>query len=270
MAAYNRQLSRADRSILEDDGTLRASSKFPTVDHNLASGSLMLRYGDTRLLLMADAEEALWRTWCDEAQASADIDGGAVTEIGASHFIKVAHHGSANGYFDRFYAAMASRDTTLAVITPFNGGKTKLPSADGVSQIARHVREVCCTNGVLAGINTGLPWDQLGSVPVLPSVPPVWISDCQRAPDLLGFLEPSVGGVPSTVAPRAGMIPPRWMRDCQQQPALVRLLQPRFRNSDVSPAAPHVHEEFRFSVYYDDRGNEVRREPGYGVGRLRQ
>ena len=58
---YNGQLDQAAKALLTDGPKLRASGNLPQVDHNLASGGMLIEYGQTRILLMADGEEPLWQ-----------------------------------------------------------------------------------------------------------------------------------------------------------------------------------------------------------------
>ena len=91
------------------DGPELAKTGHYSADHNRASGAILLVYGETRICLMADAEAPLWRDWLESAPS--DL-------LRPVHFLKVAHHGSANGYLDTLYDRLSTPEQTVAVVTP--------------------------------------------------------------------------------------------------------------------------------------------------------
>jgi hypothetical protein len=145
--AYADAVERCTRTILADGPSLRPVEALGAPEHNLTSGAVLVEYGRTRIVLMADAEGSLWQEWLT-ATPPRDL-------LRPVDFLKVSHHGSANGYYEPLYAALADRMRTVAVVTPFNHGSIALPSAEGVRSIQGHVRRIYCTNRELARGSTG-------------------------------------------------------------------------------------------------------------------
>src|SRR4051812_9795296 len=80
---------------------------------------IRVEYGNSRALLMADAEEELWDEWLGGTPDAALLK--------PVQFIKASHHGSKNGFQAALYAALSDRKQTVAVVTPFNQGSKHLP-----------------------------------------------------------------------------------------------------------------------------------------------
>ncbi len=252
---YNRILAETTEKLLDDGPKLDANWDPSGLPHNQASGSILFEYGQTRILLMADAEDDLWTDLTDE---QGDVP------IPKVNFIKGAHHGSENGYQNKIYNCAADKSTVL-VLTPFNRHKYPLPTCDGIKRLLPHVREIYCTNSVEASKASGLAWMCTTTRPSL-SLPPEWVADCRANPKLLSLLDnqqtahPFQGG--SIVVPR------KWMHNCQKRPDLLQLLCPPLRNSKVTAHRPNLVDEFRVSMKFDDSGNVVDQYIGWGVGHL--
>ncbi len=254
---YNESLNTAVGSLLIDGPKLNPDWDQSGLPHNQASGAILLEYGQTRILLMADAEEDLW------SDLIAEKGDNPLPKI---HYIKGAHHGSANGYHAKIYACACDKNTVL-VITPFNRHRYPLPSADGMALIRPHVKEVYCTNSAEACRSTGLAWQCEPTRPT-PALPREWAAACRANPRLLSLLEAQQQKHPYVQGPGAVKVPRRWMRDCRTRPELIQLLCQPLRSGKVTGPRPGMNDEFRVSMSYDDKGNVVDRYIGWGVGHL--
>jgi hypothetical protein len=252
---YAASLETAAERIFKDGLELRPVADLQEPKHNRASGSILIQFGTTRILLMADAEEELWEDWL--------ATNPPVELCRPVHFLKIAHHGSLNGYHPRVYAAIADRRQTIGVLTPFNQGKVHLPNASGVQAIRSHVRALYCTNRLSAASTSGLQWDSVASRP-MPRLPARWAYAITRHPALANLLESSATER-APVTSSTPSIPAEWVQDAQKSPELWRL----FRH-DVclpTPNSPQA-EAHRISAYYDDRGNNQSLEVSEGAGIL--
>jgi beta-lactamase superfamily II metal-dependent hydrolase len=262
---YQDALDRNLQDLLDGPATVNPDWVPSEPNHNLASGALLLQYGKTRILLMADAETPLWQEWLAEMGHAAQPD------LDAVHFVKVAHHGSQNGYWQPLYDALCRVRPALAVITPFRRHRSPLPSREGPLQIHPRVTEVLCTNRTAAAVSSGLTWQSV-DLPVArgpaPALPPQWQADCRGDLSLQNLLAQPRGRGASASAP--GALPGTWIREILQRPELLRLLRPEVRDAWVTGARENAHDEFRVSVYFDDQGREERsrRYIGPGAGRL--
>jgi hypothetical protein len=251
--AYASAVEGAVRRIFDDGPVLRPADSLPQPAHNLASGAVLVEYGTTRALLMADAEDRLWEDWLATGP-SPDLRQKV-------HFLKVAHHGSRNGYHARLFADVGDCDKTVAVLTPFNQGSVHLPTEAGVLALRSHVRDLYCTNRTSAGSSTGLLWD---SVPFsLPRLPARWTIMIRRRRTLGRLLVPEAG-IP-TVTGGMPLLPPEWIADAHSNPALWRLILPSERPPLPSPETVDDHT---ISAYFDNCGNLVNLNVGVGAGHL--
>jgi hypothetical protein len=237
-----------------------AADPVPSVNQNLASSALLMEYGDTRLLFMADAERPLWEDW-DRERGSCEV-----LTVKGIHFLKVAHHGSLNGCFDALYLAACTAAPPVAVLTPFSRSRSPLPSGDGLRQIQMFVPKVLCTNRFVAEISSGLNWAPPAGGSALPNLPPAWITDIRRERRLVRLLAPPYGD-PARV-PRGFGVPRRWLRDLRVRPELRELLHPGLRGLPLPGTPPTPHNEHIVSIYFDDKGREVRRQLGRNTGTL--
>jgi beta-lactamase superfamily II metal-dependent hydrolase len=248
----------ADMEALVGDGPHTAS-----VNHNLASGAILFQYGKTRLLLMADAEEPLWAEWLTEMGEATHPD------LDPVHLVKVAHHGSRNGYHGPAYDRLGGSGRAVAVMTPFDRHRYPLPTAEGLECVRPRVGEVFCTNRTAGATSSLLTWHAVPAAPpaTLPTVPPRWIRDCQRRPELLTLLAPAS----AAAAPDPALtLPPGWVADLSGDPRLVNLLHPAVRDRHVTADREGAFDRFRVSFFFDDQGQELvdRRYVGAGAGQL--
>ena len=252
---YTETLAAAAAKLIADGPKLNPDWDPGSLPHNQASGAILFEYGQTRVLLMADAEDDLWRDLIKEKGDS---------PLGIVHYIKGAHHGSANGYNPKIYGCAADKNTVV-VITPFNRHKYPLPTGEGVGHLRPHVKEVFCTNSAEACASSGLPWKCIAPRPT-PSLPPEWAAACRANPKLLSLLEDQQSKHPYTAG--AVRTPTKWLHDCQARPDLIQLLCAELRNKKVVGPRPHINDEFRVSMTYDDKGNIQAKYIGWGVGHL--
>lgn len=252
---YENSLASAAQRLVEDGPILNPNWDPGGLPHNQASGAILFEYGATRILLMADAEDELWR---DLIEKEGD------RPLLKAHFIKGSHHGSTNGYNAKIYDCVADEDTVV-VLTPFNRHEHPLPTREGVERLLPHVKEVFCTNAIEARRSSDLHWKHAGSAPT-PAMPPRWAVDCQDDPGLLSLLAAEQAKRP--YEPERVRVPRRWLRDCQQQPKLIQLLRDELRNHRVVGPRPGLTDEFRVTFRFDDEGKVLEREAGWGVGRL--
>jgi len=139
----------------ESRGMVRSSA-----DPNRASGSIMIEYGKTRLLFMADAEGPLWNELANFLVRYQDRDGIFDQPF---DFIKVAHHASnddfkRDGFLEELYAKVCS-SKTVGVLTPFDSGDVTLPHPDAVREIAKFTGRLYCTNCHVSPEVFGVGWN---------------------------------------------------------------------------------------------------------------
>ncbi len=251
---YADDVEQCARRMFEDGATLRPADELSAPDHNLTSSTILIEYGQTRILLMADAECPRWQEWL-ATEPAMDL-------LRPVDFIKVSHHGSANGCHQPLYQRLAYSTRTLAVVTPFNHGKVSLPSTEGIRAIRPHVRDLYCTNYGLAQASTGLPWEPVLPLP-FPHLPLRWASMIRNRQELAALLVPEAGGI---VVPDSQPVVPRtWVTDCQRSPELWRVLRPELRPPIVSgPACT----DYIISAWYDNRSTLLDLRVGSGAGRL--
>lgn len=112
---------------------------------NHASVVLWVRAGDIRALLGADLEQT----------GQADEGWSAVISCHddpiLGHLFKVPHHGSINSDHPDVWERMLGRDA-FAVVTPFAGGRVRLPKSSDLERLAARTSRLYCT---IAG--TGRP-----------------------------------------------------------------------------------------------------------------
>jgi hypothetical protein len=179
-----RFLTPGDKSLVNYRERLFFGSLTTSVNPNLASGTMLIEYGRTRLLLMADAEAALWNDWSHEQGTALGL------EVESVHFIKVAHHGSLNGYHAQLYRGACEESVPLAVVTPFTRSRMPLPSRDGIDRLRSHLSQIVCTNRQAAERSTGYRWKESSSSRRPPSLPAEWAVEIARDPRL-ALCEPS-------------------------------------------------------------------------------
>lgn len=235
---------------------MREVSDITEPRHNMASGAILLEYGKSRALLMADAEEELWCEWlsgCPDSSLRTPVQ-----------FIKAAHHGSKNGYHASLFTQFGDPNNTVAVVTPFHQGRVHLPEDEGIRLLAPHARHVYCTSRSAASSSTSFTWDLVVPRP-MPPFPSAWLQRLKVKPTLSQLLAPAanirvVGGpTPS--------LPAEWVMDAHKKPELWHYIKPGLRQP-VPGLVPA--EDYTVSVGLDDAGTIVQLVGGSGTGILKR
>lgn len=257
LASYRSKLTSALRNVLSDGPALNRDWKPGNLNHNLVSGSIFLEYGDTKILLMGDAEQPLW----DEVVDNLSVEG-----LFPLHLIKAAHHGSINGFAERFFQRAASGDVSIVVVTPFDRLENPLPRSAGIKEINKYALELLCTNRVVAEGSSGLQWEPVSKAPVVATAELVALLSTQ--PSIKRFFAPELGG-PNDVA-GDDALPSELVSLIARMPQAVQALHPSLRNRHLVKSRELLVDEFRVSLYFDRNGQEdlSRRHLGWGAGRL--
>jgi hypothetical protein len=258
---YRGQLLENLSRLVDDGQRLSPGWKLTSLNPNLISGSLLLEYGVTRILLMGDAEEPLWREHLALDRSRA---GGAV------QLVKISHHGSTNGYVNELYEKMCPQGSSVGIVTPFDRHRFPLPTREGIGDVRKHLSEVFCTNRIAAEDSSKLVWE-----PVAQAGPPVGELPAKLAGLLVrnlgwvAFLAPEVGG-PET-PPADKTFPAELAAAIAEDPSLLPFVHPVFRNRHVGGSRLDLAKEFRASFYFGKDGKEdiSRRYLGSGTGKLR-
>jgi beta-lactamase superfamily II metal-dependent hydrolase len=101
--------------------------------HNTVSVALLVRFGQTCVILGGDVEKAGWGHVAEEFNADAL----------AAHVVKVSHHGSVNGYTEHLWEHFSSGRRTVAVVTPYHS--RGLPQREALEHIGKHVDSILTT-----------------------------------------------------------------------------------------------------------------------------
>jgi beta-lactamase superfamily II metal-dependent hydrolase len=113
--------------------------------HNLISSILLLKYGETRVILGGDAEKASWdEVLVDKIRIKEDKEDKEDGELFHAHLVKVSHHGSPTGLTPGLWKQLTARGTCYAVITPYR--MQRLPKKEIVEFIARHTPKIFVTS----------------------------------------------------------------------------------------------------------------------------
>jgi len=108
--------------------------------HNLLSVVLLVRFGDTHIILGADAECDSW----------IDILGNSDREEDGVHLscdvIKVSHHGSVDAFHQPAWEEHAARRPPVVIITPYQRGSSRLPDSVMRERFAGCASEVHVTS----------------------------------------------------------------------------------------------------------------------------
>lgn len=223
-------------------------------DPNLASTAFLIRYGQTRVLLLADALESMWKAWLKSSYCK-------LFPKMPIHFVKAGHHGSKTGCYEPlFESPFQITADTVVVVTPFSAGSVRLPKSEGVSQLRKLTTRVYCTQGRIARENSPADWHVDDQWPT--EFPASWLKDIETMPRLRELLVPP--WCSERVAPADVALPLRWAADLRDHPGLRRFLRPI-----GSPGQPYYSvDDYHVSFQFDDRGNGSQLHVGAGVGRL--
>jgi len=118
-----------------------AQRRIPSISPNHTSIVLWIEAGPLRALLGADLEHTgnpgdgwMAVVGCHQSHR----------ESQRASFIKVPHHGSANGDYPSVWTRMLTPDP-LAVVTPFNAGANRLPLPSDLERLAGRTNNLYCT-----------------------------------------------------------------------------------------------------------------------------
>ena len=107
------------------DATGRMKASLPHSRHNDISIGLLIKFGQTRILLGGDVEKRAWQNALQEYDQA---------EL-AAHCVKVSHHGSTTGYCDGLWHVLSARCKPIAVVTSFR--QHRLPRKPALDHIRR-------------------------------------------------------------------------------------------------------------------------------------
>jgi beta-lactamase superfamily II metal-dependent hydrolase len=115
------------------DATGRMKATLPYSRHNAISIGLLIKFGQTRIVLGGDVERAAWQNAlqeCDQTHLSA-------------HCVKVSHHGSTTGYCDGLWEVLSAQRKPIAIVTSFR--QHRLPRKSALEHIGRFASRVLST-----------------------------------------------------------------------------------------------------------------------------
>lgn len=109
-------------------------------EHNLLSTSLFLKCGKFQAILGSDLENI------DHPSGgwNAIMNNNDCPEMWA-HFVKIAHHGSTNGYNQNAWETHCKYGQPIAVLTPFMKGNRNLPESDLIEALKNKVSQIYAT-----------------------------------------------------------------------------------------------------------------------------
>jgi beta-lactamase superfamily II metal-dependent hydrolase len=109
---------------------------------NYVSIVLWIECGRARMLLGADLEEV-----GDPELGWTAIVGSRERPPGAGHLYKISHHGSKTGHHPGIWSTLLHPDP-IAVLAPYNRGRSKLPTRTDVTRILEHTGRAYAANKV--------------------------------------------------------------------------------------------------------------------------
>ena len=124
-----------------EDGRFRA--RLPQAHHNAVSVGLLIRFGETQVILGGDIEQLGWN----------DVRQDLQRENLFANAVKVSHHGSETGYVPGLWKDLAGGKKPIAVIAPYR--RFRLPKPDAISHIRPHVSKIMLTCEFDAGTTPG-------------------------------------------------------------------------------------------------------------------
>lgn len=133
LAPSGRQQERFELGLKTCFDAGRLKSDLPTSHHNIASMALLVKYGQTQIVLGGDVESSGWQNALEEVEAN-NL---------AAHAVKVSHHGSTNGYCGGLWGAFAATGRPIAIIAPYR--RFKLPRQESLEHIRSHCKRLFVT-----------------------------------------------------------------------------------------------------------------------------
>lgn len=221
-----------------------------SVNHNHLAPVIVIEYCSLRVVLGSDVEEESWSEilsgLADRSWALSGLD---------CHFLKVSHHGSTNGYTPELYAHFAHEGgRPIAAVTPYNRGRSPLPSPGGIDHIGERVSALYITRS-----SDAIPAE----------VPGPWLSKIRERPELAGVLHESLipdGGVAQPLVD----LPREWVHDIKEHPEWSKALRPDLCQGLANELKNAPEDQCRLSFYFDENGQLDRNVfQGSGTERLR-
>ena len=114
---------------------------------NALSLAITLEWDDVRVVLGGDVERGKgdrrgWRGVLHHLRQD-----GRARLVEAAELVKVAHHGSAGAFLAEVWGLHASPEVPLAVVAPFNRGKSPPPHTKALRGVRRRARQLALTSG---------------------------------------------------------------------------------------------------------------------------
>lgn len=227
--------------------------ELPTLKNlNHLSVVMKLTWDETKLLFCADAQELTWDQILVEdkpAKEPIDID---------SHFVKISHHGSENGYNKSMFPFSSLESLPKGVVTPYNRG-VKLPSSIALSELSPNFENIITT--CFPSCPNLYNWDPLAKSKDkihkkdIPMMPGSWlnnISQDERLKDAITLFPKDKDIMESAT------FPVEWIEDILDQPSLMNLLREPYRTAVdvlVEKSKTYMDENlFRVSYHIDRSG----------------
>lgn len=151
IAPCGRQQDSYERLLLGCFAERRVTRQLPVAEHNLISIALMVEFGDCRIILGGDVEGGGWEEICNVFPPG---------RLGATA-VKVAHHGSTNGWIEGLWSRFSADRQPIAIITPFR--RFRLPQPETISHISEFARLVCSTGSLPGTSRIGVPMSRRAS-----------------------------------------------------------------------------------------------------------
>jgi hypothetical protein len=128
---YQREIDELNMTVSDTSQVVKTYQR-----HNLISSVLLVKYGETRVILGGDAEKESWdNILADEIRIK--------NESLECELVKVSHHGSKSGMTKNLWETLSPNGTCYAVLTPFKS--QRLPSREAVEKISHHTQALFST-----------------------------------------------------------------------------------------------------------------------------
>jgi hypothetical protein len=104
--------------------------------HNIISAALLIKFGQTQIVLGGDVEIAAWKLalrQCNTLRLGLHADA-----------VKVSHHGSLTGFYTDVWTQFSSRAKTFSVITPFSS--QSLPTKTALKNMSQFSTDIAITS----------------------------------------------------------------------------------------------------------------------------
>jgi hypothetical protein len=269
---YERDLDDNLRDLVSEEVTAGVSRlvvhpewRPDAINHNRISPALLVEYGQTRILLGGDMEQAAWEVRLADSEEP--------PPRWHCHLVKISHHGSPTGPPQVLYRLLRRPrgKLPLGVLTPYNRNVSPLPSAVGLRLIHPHVANVWTTNREEARLALSLQRDP-GPKP--DAIPDRWLVLLAANPDLWKAFAPELCA-PASDGESLDAVPADLLPELEATPELVSLLHPRLRRRWLRSLLPETtapETDCRVSFYFNDRGQELtsRRHVGANAGLIEE